>query len=204
MGTLWAAALQVHLARSGGDLPQEILKSNTSNGGILGLFRARLTMKYEHVFRYLTMQNLQYAFVGRTIGIRKMSRSESHLIWMSWISWDKCKCNHIMTAVRPIQSSSKLTMFILHGCWMAKFWVMMSRSISSKGTWIKPWILHGNTRGMHGGSMGITHFTQMLKFRHVFAPSMHGTHAFLSMGFYGSMHPYRNLVPMHQPWVIIW
>ena len=95
-------------------------------------------------------------------------------------------------------------MSILHGCWMAKFWVMMSRSISSMGTWIKPWILHGNTRGMHGGSIGITHFTQILKFRHVFAPSMHGTHAFLSIGFYGSMHPYRNVVPMHQPWVIFW
>ena len=50
-----------------GDLPQEILKSNTSNGGIFGLFRTRLTMKYEYIFRYLTMQNLQYAFVGRTI-----------------------------------------------------------------------------------------------------------------------------------------
>ena len=63
-----------------GDLPQEILKSSTSNGGILGLFRTRLTMKCEHVFRYLTMQNVQYAFVGRTIGIRKMNSSESHLI----------------------------------------------------------------------------------------------------------------------------
>ena len=68
-----------------------------------GFFRTKLTVKYEHIFRYLTMQNLQYAFVGgRPTWIRKMNSSESHLIWMSWIRWDKWKCNHIMNAVRPI------------------------------------------------------------------------------------------------------
>ena len=79
--TKWAAAPEVHLVGGLGALPQEILKSNTSNGGILGLFRTKLTMKHEHIFRYLTMQNLQYAFVG---GSKERRRERADTRWTAY------------------------------------------------------------------------------------------------------------------------